>query len=107
MRGDAERLADIVDAIDKVLAKLPQDPATFFADQTAQVGVAWHLQIVGEAARHLTDETRSRAPQVPWTQMIGMRNILVHEYFGLDVHELWQTAKRDLAPLRQHIQQLL
>ena len=66
-----------------------------------------HLEILGEACRGLTTEARSANPNVPWAAIIGMRNVLVHDYFGIDLDEVWTTVERDLPPLRLQLEQLL
>lgn len=55
-----------------------------------------HIQLLGEAARHLPDELRASMPEVPWARVVGMRNILVHGYFDIDVSLVWATATRDV-----------
>jgi len=69
--------------------------------------VIHHLEIIGEACRALSDELRSRHSEVPWPAIIGMRNILVHDYFGLNLDEVWTAAERDLPDLKRRIQAIL
>ena len=56
-------------------------------------------EIIGEAAARLTDETRADHPEIPWSNMIGMRNRLVHGYFDVDLDVVWNTVDRNLSPL--------
>ena len=72
-----------------------------------QSWIVRHLQILGEAARAIPEATRQLAPNVPWTQIIGMRHILVHDYFGVDTAVVWGVVERDLAPLKREIAVLL
>lgn len=65
------------------------------------------LEIIGEAANHLAPQFRSRHPHIPWEDIIGMRNIVVHGYFGVDVDVIWRTTQEDVPVLRQQIQQIL
>jgi uncharacterized protein with HEPN domain len=65
------------------------------------------LEIIGEACRALAADLRERHPQVAWSEIIGMRNILVHDYFGLNLEEVWVTVERDLPTLRQQVRQIL
>jgi uncharacterized protein with HEPN domain len=57
------------------------------------------LEIIGEAAARLPDETRAAHPEIPWSNMIGMRNRLVHGYFDVDLDIVWNTVDRNLSPL--------
>lgn len=66
-----------------------------------------HLQIIGEATRAIPEEVRAMAPEVPWHQIAGMRNILVHGYFEVDTDLVWDTATRDLPALRPAVERLL
>ena len=69
--------------------------------------VVRHLQILGEALRAVPDDIRQLAPDVPWTKIVGMRHILVHDYFGVDADIVWQVVEEDLPTLRRQLEQLL
>ena len=69
--------------------------------------VVHHLQIIGEAARSISRSLRLAHPEIPWTNVIAMRNLLVHEYFGVDLEEVWSTAANDLALLRPEVEAML
>jgi uncharacterized protein with HEPN domain len=68
----------------------------FESEEMLQVWVVHHLQIIGEAARSISQVLRVAHPEMPWTNVIAMRNLLVHEYFGVDLEEVWSTAVNDL-----------
>lgn len=106
MRRDLERLQDVLEAIDRIQQHTRGRPK-FDADPLVQVWVIHHLEIIGEACRALSDELRGRHPEVPWAAIIGMRNILVHDYFGLNLDEVWSAAERDLPDLKQRILTIL
>jgi len=72
-----------------------------------QVWVIHHLQIIGEAARSLSTEFRQGHADEVWAKAIGMRNILVHHYFEINVNRLWSVVEEDLPPLRERIDLLL
>ena len=72
-----------------------------------QVWMIHHLEIIGEAARGLSPAFRARYPHVQWAKLIALRNILVHEYFGLNLRQVWVAAARDLPVLKSHIQQVV
>ena len=72
-----------------------------------QVWVLHHLQIVGEAARCLSEDFRRVHPEEVWSQAAGMRHILVHHYFQIDADQIWNVVQHDLRPLRERVQAIL
>ena len=107
MRDDAGRLKDILDAIDRVGAYAGKGHREFEENELVQVWIVHHIQVIGEAARGLSPELRAAHPEVPWSDVVAMRNLLVHEYFGIDLREVWDTAVNDIPPLRAQIQKIL
>lgn len=101
MRSDRERFTDILEAIDNIERYTSRGKQKFINDELFQVWVVRHLQIIGEAANRVSDETRSRFPDIPWGKMIGMRHILVHGYFEIDVEIVWSVVEKDLTSLKQ------
>jgi uncharacterized protein with HEPN domain len=94
MRDDRERLLDLCEAIERIEKYAAAGRSVLERDELIQTWVIYHLQIIGEAARSLSPELRDRYPDVPWSQIIGMRNILAHRYFGIDVDRRWNTICR-------------
>ena len=72
-----------------------------------QTWVIYHLQIIGEAARALSPELRDRYSDVPWSQIVGMRNILAHRSFGIDVDIVWSAVEHDLPRLKSQVDFIL
>ena len=66
-----------------------------------------HLQIIGEAARGVPEDVRALVPEVPWSNIIGMRNILVHGYFDIDTDIVWNAATHDVPAIKPAVEQLL
>ena len=66
-----------------------------------------NLEIIGEAANHIPDAIQEKNRDIPWLQMKGMRNVLIHEYFGVDTDVLWRTVNQDLPLLKAQIQRLI
>jgi len=95
VRRDDQRLRDILEAIERIERVAVRGREAFDADELVQVWVVHHLQILGEAARALTGPIRAKYGQVPWSVIIGMRHILVHDYFGIDLAEVWTVVERD------------
>ncbi|HZA39097.1 MAG TPA: HepT-like ribonuclease domain-containing protein [Actinomycetota bacterium] len=92
MRGDRDRLADILEALARI-RRHATGRESFAADELAQTWVVHHLEIFGEAARSLSQEARSRSEGVPWAEIIAMRNVLVHRYFEVDVEQVWRVVE--------------
>ncbi|MCB2160667.1 DUF86 domain-containing protein [bacterium] len=107
MIDDRGRLEDIQEAIGKILARTGAGEEAFNRDEMLQVWVLHHLQIIGEAVSRLTPELLERYPQVPWRNMIGMRNILAHQYFEVDLAVVWQVVDRDIPSLKMQIMSIL
>jgi uncharacterized protein with HEPN domain len=107
VRSDRDRLNDILSAIQKISEHTGAGREEFLRDEMLQVWMIHHFEIIGESARSLSSELRGRHPEVPWSQVIAMRNILVHEYFGLNLEQVWMAAVRDLPELRRKVEQVL
>ena len=107
MRDPAERLRDILDAIAAIDRHLDCDKAAFGQDELRQAWFLRHLQIIGEAARALPPEIRVLNEEIPWAKIIGMRNVLVHGYFGIDIDIVWEAVSRDVPVLKPAILALL
>ncbi len=76
-------------------------------DQKTIDAVIRNFEIIGEAATNVPEDIQAKNSEIPWYQLKGMRNILIHEYFGVDNAVLWETVKDDLPPLRLKIKRLL
>ncbi len=107
MRDDAERLRDILKAIDHILDKTSGGRSGFDDDEMLRVWVLHHLQIIGEAARSLSSEFRQRHPNKAWIKAAGMRNILVHHYFEINAARIWNVVEEDLPSLRDRVKAIL
>ena len=70
-------------------------------------GVIRNLEIVGEAANNIPDEMKNSAEDIPWNNIIGLRNVLIHEYFGVDLTIVWEIITKDLPPMKGKIQALV
>lgn len=103
MRSDRERLLDIKEAVERIERYAVQGRSAFDRDELIQNWTVHHLLLIGEAAAALSSEFRGRHGEVAWTRIIGMRNILVHRYFDVDVDVVWAVVERDLAPLKAFV----
>ncbi|MCA9934410.1 MAG: DUF86 domain-containing protein [Anaerolineales bacterium] len=79
----------------------------FLADVEKQFAVTRALEIIGEAARYIPQEIRTQYPDLPWREMIGMRNIVIHNYFGVDETVIWRTVQEDLPVLQTAVTQVI
>ncbi len=107
MRAPRERLEDILEAIVRIEHYATRGREAFEGDELIQNWIVRHLQIIGEAARALPEETRNLSPGVPWPKIIGMRHILVHNYFEVDTEMVWNVVERDLPGLKREIGKML
>jgi uncharacterized protein with HEPN domain len=107
VNNERERLIHILEAIDRIDRYTQRGRQAFENDELIQNWVVWHLQVIGEAARALPESFRDQYPEVPWTEIIGMRHILVHEYFSIDLDIVWVAVQRDLPRLKSLIQAIL
>jgi uncharacterized protein with HEPN domain len=102
------RLFDIQDAIDRVFEYVEGlDYDSFLNDQKTQDAVARNIEIIGEASRALPQEFRERAGSIPWQEIVGMRNIVIHEYFGILPDVVWDVIQNELPVLKKQIVKLL
>jgi uncharacterized protein with HEPN domain len=102
------RLADILEACDRVLDYTSGMSAEEFkADGRTTDAVIRNLQIIGEAVKPLPEATRARDEAVDWRRIAGMRDMLVHAYFGIDLDLVWDVAETKIPPLRDAVRRLL
>jgi uncharacterized protein with HEPN domain len=108
MRRDQQRLTDILEALDCIAGAITgRAEADFLADEMVCYAVAQKLTIVGEAVARLSPEITARYNSAPWPDIVGLRNILVHEYFGIYWPLVWQTAADHAPALRTQIADIL
>jgi uncharacterized protein with HEPN domain len=99
-RDDAARVADIIDAARRIAKHIgDRDRATFVEDDTAVRAVLFDIAVIGEAAKGVSEVTRSAFPTVPWADMAGMRDVVIHQYFGIDVSLVWTVATTSVVRL--------
>ncbi len=107
MRNDRERLLDIIEAIERIERHVRGGRAAFADEELVQVWVIHNLEILGEAARGVSEDLRRRRADVPWREVVAMRNVLAHGYFGIDVERVWATVEKDLPKLKEQIRSIV
>ena len=99
MRRDGERLADIIEAAEKISIRAGKGRQAFDVDEDVQIVLVHLIQVIGEAASGLSDELTSAHPEVQWRQIGAIRNRIVHGYFEVDLDILWDVATIDVPHL--------
>ncbi len=100
MKRDQAYFFDIAEAARLAVSYVEQTTREeFLSDTKSQDSVIRRLEIIGEAARRISEETRKAYPGLPWKEMIGMRNFLIHDYDDVDIQIVWKTVKKDLPDL--------
>jgi uncharacterized protein with HEPN domain len=101
-------LQDILESIDHIqrfLEGVSEDE--FYKNVEKQDAVLRRLEIIGEAVKHLPDEIREDHPDIPWRQIAGMRDIIIHEYFGITLEMVWVVATEDILDLKTRIEEII
>lgn len=107
MRDDRLIVEDMLDAIERIEKYAARGRGEFSENELIQTWIVHHLQIVGEGARKLSLEFRSRFPGIPWKQIVAMRHILVHDYFGVDLDQVWSAVEADVPVLKGQLREAL
>jgi|SRR5208283_1759529 len=107
MRDDRLRLMDMAESIRKIKKYTSSGKQGFVRDELVQVWVVYYLQVLGEAARGVSEESQGKFPLIPWGRIIGFRNILVHHYFAINPDEIWAVVEVNIPPLKQELERIL
>ncbi|BFU96883.1 MAG: DUF86 domain-containing protein [Nitrospira sp.] len=107
MKDDRVYLLHIRDAIRQIVEYTVTGKDGFLADRKTQDAVVRNLEIIGEAAKRLSSTLKESHPNIPWKPIAGMRDKLIHDYFGVNVQLVWDAVERDLPILYEKVTTLL
>lgn len=107
MRDESVYLKHIRDAIARIEAYTAGGRKAFFQDTMVQDAVIRNLEVIGEAVKNLSSDFRRRHPTIPWRNITALRNVLIHEYFGVDLKIVWRVVERRLPMLKRSVERLL
>jgi uncharacterized protein with HEPN domain len=108
MRRDRDRLVDILEALKSIEQTVNEAPeAGFLSNEDMYHATAYRLTVVGEAAARMSAEFKQNHPEIRWRGIIGLRNVLVHQYFGVDRTLVWRLAADRVPPFRAQIEQII
>ncbi len=100
-------LAHILESIDKIARFTVDGKLRFLQDPMVHDAVVRNLEIIGEAAKRVDDSYRTAHPEVPWRALAGLRDVLIHQYEGVDLERVWAVVERDLPRVRLGVSSLL
>ncbi|WP_340820655.1 DUF86 domain-containing protein [Methanolobus sp. WCC4] len=108
MKDDSVFLNHILDATEQIEEYTSGMSFEDFLDKRlVQDAVVRQLEIIGEATKNLSSNTTDKYPRIPWKEIAGMRDKLIHAYFGVDLEEVWNTAKKDIPELNRFVNTIL
>lgn len=107
MKDDRVYLQHIRDALDDIAAYCGSDRDGFFSDRMRQDATLRKLEVIGQAVKNLSEPTKSRRPEIPWKQIAGMRDKVIHDYFGVNLEIVWAVVELELPKLKVAIADLL
>lgn len=106
--GDKARLQHILDAIDEIESYIIKcDFDDFMDNSMMRFACIKQMEIIGEAGNHISDEIKAKFSEIEWAQIVGMRNVFVHEYFGIDAKLVWEIIKKDVPDLKEKISKIV
>jgi uncharacterized protein with HEPN domain len=103
MRSDTARIGDMLEALEKIRLLTALGRADFFSEIKVHESVAFELLKLGEASGHVSSDFKRAHPDVPWKRLMKQRNQLVHEYFRVDLDDVWEFVSREMDPLERFL----
>jgi uncharacterized protein with HEPN domain len=106
VKDERTYLTHAIEAIDAITDYTADGQKAFFSDSKTQDAVIRNIEIIGQAVKGISEDTRALERDVPWRQIAGMRDKLIHEYFGVDLALVWYVVKQELPGLRVRLENL-
>ena len=107
MKETSKLILDMIEATGSILSYAVQSFDEFVVDEKTQDAVMYNLIILGEAANSLPEQYQEDHPEIPWSSIIGTRNVIVHGYDQVKIHIVWDILQRDIKPLRDTLNKLI
>ncbi|MBM3303188.1 MAG: DUF86 domain-containing protein [Deltaproteobacteria bacterium] len=107
MKDDRLYLVSILESIGKIRSYTKRGRAAFSANQMQQDAVVRNFETIGEATKQISRRLRQKHPEVPWRQVAGFRDVLIHDYLGIDMDEVWSIVQYDLPDLEAKVKAIL
>lgn len=107
MKDDRVYIDNIRERIDRIQAYTSEGKDAFLQTPMIQDAVMRNLEVIGEAAKQLSQQTKQAHPEVPWKQIAGLRDVLIHDYLKVDLERVWIVVEQDLQNLRNQVEAIL
>lgn len=107
MKGDRLYVAHILECIQRIELYARGGPEAFLKTPMAQDAAIRNFEVIGEAAKRVSPGLKQAHPEVPWRRIAGFRDVLIHDYMGVDLNEVWNIVERELPDLKRKVEAIL